>query len=325
MGEITVRAPTLDDAHSVAALIAERDRADFGAVDGIAFTGDELREWWGLDEASLETDAWIALREGEVIAYTRVEPERDLANVADESCVRPDARGLGLSWQLLDRVERWARERGLARMQIHVAGDDGRRLAEDRGHELVRHFWQMELELEAEPSVPAPPDGLRIRSYRPLEDDEALHAAHQEAFAEHWEFTPRPLDDWLDARRERSDYDPSLWRLAVAGDEIAGAGICFGAREVGWFLELFVGRHRRRRGLGFALFQSGLLALWQRGHTRVGLEVDSENATGATRLYERAGFHVTRSYATYEKALTGAVESGEQESNPHLRQGLPPS
>jgi ribosomal protein S18 acetylase RimI-like enzyme len=59
--------------------------------------------------------------------------------------------------------------------------------------------------------------------------------------------------------------------------------------------------------------------------TRVGLEVDSENATGATRLYERAGFHVTRSYATYEKALTGVLESGEQESNPHLRQGLPPS
>jgi GNAT superfamily N-acetyltransferase len=204
-------------------------------------------------------------------------------NVADESCVRPDARGLGLGWELLDRVERWARERSLARMQIHVAGDDGRRLAEDRGHELVRHFWQMEMELEAEPSVPPLPAGLEIR------------------------------------------YDPSLWRLAVDSDEIAGAGLCFGAREVGRFLELFVGRRRRRRGLGFALFQSGLLALWRRGHTRVGLEVDSRNATGATRLYERAGFQVTRTYATFEKALTDAVESGEQESNPHLRQGVPPS
>jgi mycothiol synthase len=325
MPEVTVRAPTLDDASSVAALIAERDRVDFGAVDGIALTGAELREWWGLDEGSLGTDAWIVLRGGEVIAYTRVERERDLANVADESCVRPDARGLGLGWQLLDRVERWARERSLARVQIHVAGDDGRRLAEDRGHELVRHFWQMEMELEAEPSVPPLPAGLEIRSYRPREDDEALHAVHQAAFAEHWEFTARPLAEWLRERRERSDYDQSLWRLAVDSDEIAGAGLCFGAREVGWFLELFVGRRRRRRGLGLALFQSGLLALWRRGHTRVGLEVDSRNATGATRLYERARFQVTRTYATYEKALTDAVESGEQESNPHLRQGVPPS
>jgi mycothiol synthase len=325
MPEVTVRAPTLDDASSVAALIAERDRVDFGAVDGIALTGAELREWWGLDEGSLGTDAWIVLRGGEVIAYTRVERERDLANVADESCVRPDARGLGLGWQLLDRVERWARERSLARMQIHVAGDDGRRLAKDRGHELVRHFWQVELELEAEPSVPQLPAGLEIRSYRPREDDEALHAVHQAAFAEHWEFTARPLDAWLRERRERSDYDPSLWRLAVERGGIAGAGLCFGAREVGWFLELFVGRRRRRRGLGFALFQSGLLALWRRGHTRVGLEVDSRNATGATRLYERAGFQITRTYATYEKALTNTVESGEQESNPHLRLGVPPS
>jgi hypothetical protein len=35
MREVTVRAPTLDDAHSVAALIAERDRVDFGSVDGL--------------------------------------------------------------------------------------------------------------------------------------------------------------------------------------------------------------------------------------------------------------------------------------------------
>ena len=34
-----------------------------------------------------------------------------------------------------------------------------------------------------------------------------------------------------------------------------------------------------------------------------GLEVDSENEFGATRLYESAGMRVTRRYATYEKAL----------------------
>jgi mycothiol synthase len=56
-------------------------------------------------------------------------------------------------------------------------------------------------------------------------------------------------------------------------------------------------------GLGLVLLQSGLRAMWQRGHTHVGLEVNSENETGATRLYERAGMRVTRRYATYEKAL----------------------
>jgi mycothiol synthase len=303
MNEVIVRAPTLDDAHSVAALIAERDRADFAEVDSISFTGDELREWWRLDEAQLGTDAWIALINGEVVAYARARRERDLADVVDESCVHPSARGLGLGSNLLDLAEGWARDRGLARIQMHVVNDDGRRLAEDRGHQLVRYFWRMEIDLAAEPLEPAQPDGLTIRSYRPGDDNEALNVAHQQAFAEHWEFTPEPLEEWLKWRLERGDYHPELWRLASDGDEIAGAALCFGERHLGWVLDLFVGPRWRRRGLGLALLESGFRALWRRGHTHVGLEVDSENETGATRLYERAGMHVTRRYATYEKAI----------------------
>ncbi len=305
MNAVIIRAPTLDDAHDVAALIAVRDQADFGEADSsIAFTGDELREWWRLYEEELATDAWIALADGELVAYARAHAERDLANVEDESCVHPEARGQGLGSELLDRAEGWARDRGLARIQIHVVNDDGRRLAEDRGHELVRYFWRMEIDLSAAPPEPPEQEGLTIRAYRPGEDDEALHAAYHEAFAAHWEFTPEPLGEWRKARLERGDYHPDLWRLALDGDEIAGAALCFGERHLGWVLELFVGPGRRRRGLGLVLLQAGFRALRQRGHTHVGLEVDSENETGATRLYERAGMHVTRRYATYEKALS---------------------
>jgi hypothetical protein len=45
VNEVTLRAATLDDAPSVAALIAERNRADFGEVDGIEFSGEEPRAW----------------------------------------------------------------------------------------------------------------------------------------------------------------------------------------------------------------------------------------------------------------------------------------
>jgi ribosomal protein S18 acetylase RimI-like enzyme len=72
---------------------------------------------------------------------------------------------------------------------------------------------------------------------------------------------------------------------------------------MGWVLDLAVGPTFRRHGLGEALLRSAFRALWQRGHTRVGLEVDCENETGATRLYERAGMAVSRWYATYEKRL----------------------
>jgi mycothiol synthase len=303
MNNVIVRAPTLDDAHRVAELIAERDRADFAEVDSISFTGDELREWWRLDEALLETDAWIVLDGGDVVAYARARDERDLAYLEDDSCVHPKARGSGLGSKLLDLAESWARDRDLARMQVHLVTEDGRRLAEERGHELVRYHWRMEIDLADEPPGPAQPKDLTIRDYRPGDDDEALHAAHQEAYAEHWEFTPEPLEEWLKWRGERGDDNADLWRLATDGDEIAGAALCFGERHQGWVLDLFVGRGWRRRGLGLALLQSGFRALWRRGHTHVGLEVDSENEFGATRLYERAGMHITCRYATYEKAL----------------------
>ena len=40
-----------------------------------------------------------------------------------------------------------------------------------------------------------------------------------------------------------------------------------------------------------------------RGKRRVGLTVDSQNATGATRLYEHAGMHIALQLDTYEKKL----------------------
>jgi mycothiol synthase len=218
--------------------------------------------------------------------------------------VHPDARGLGIGSRLLDRAEDWARARGLARLQVHVVNDDGRRLAEGRGHELVRYFWRMEIDLEGEPAEPEAPAGFELRAYRPGVDDEQLHAMHQEAFAEHWEFTPETLETWLRSRHGRSDYNPDLWRLAVADDEIAGAALTFGEGDFGWVLDLAVAPRFRRHGLGLVLLQSAFRACLLHSHRRVGLEVDSENETGATRLYERAGMSVTRRYATYEKRLS---------------------
>jgi mycothiol synthase len=288
----------------VAAVLAARDRVDFGETGRTSLTGALLREWWELAEQPIGDGAWLAERDGEVVAYVRARRESDLANLEDESAVHPDARGLGIGSHLLDLAERWARDAGLARMHVHVVNDDGRRLVEERGHELVRYFWRMEIDLDDEPPEPPAPEGFELRGYRPGEDDERLHAMHQEAFAEHWEFTPEPLEEWLRWRASRSDYDPALWRVAVAGEEIAGALLGFGEEDFGWVLDLAVGSSFRRHGLGLALLKSGFRAMWQQGHTRVGLEVDSENETGATRLYERAGMTITRRYATYEKRLS---------------------
>lgn len=72
---------------------------------------------------------------------------------------------------------------------------------------------------------------------------------------------------------------------------------------MGWVHQLGVRRPWRQRGLGLALLQQSFAALHQRGRLRVGLGVDADSLTGATRLYEKAGMKVVRQYDTYEKEL----------------------
>ena len=297
-----IRHPTLADATGVAELLTARDAIDFG--EARETTGEEVASWWRPELARLARETWVALDEGSLVGYASVRPEGEVAAIDDESSVHPAARGRGVGSALVEKAEGFAASRGLARVHLTVVNEDGRSLARERGYELVRHFWRMEIDVAgSEPPEPELPEGVIIRQYRPGADDRALHAMHEEAFSEHWEFVATELDEWRGWRQEREDYVPALWQLAVADDEIAGAALCFGERDRGWVLDLGVGKRWRGRGLGLALLRAGFRELRRRGFTKVGLEVDSANETGATRLYERAGMVVTRQYDTHEKRL----------------------
>ncbi len=53
-------------------------------------------------------------------------------------------------------------------------------------------------------------------------------------------------------------------------------------------------------------------AFYRRGIRAIGLSVDSESATGAPRLYARAGMRVTEEYLLHRKELRpGALLLGE--------------
>ena len=59
----------------------------------------------------------------------------------------------------------------------------------------------------------------------------------------------------------------------------------------------------RRRGLGSRSCSEAFAEFARRGVTRVGLGVDAENPTGATRLYERAGMQVDWQDDVYARKL----------------------
>jgi ribosomal protein S18 acetylase RimI-like enzyme len=98
--------------------------------------------------------------------------------------------------------------------------------------------------------------------------------------------------------------------VATEGDQIAGAMLASMTRERGWIGDLAVRDAWRRRGIGEALLRRAFGMFAERGVSTVGLSVDRDNATGATRLYERVGMQERRRWLIVARTLTGTVRRG---------------
>jgi mycothiol synthase len=147
------------------------------------------------------------------------------------------------------------------------------------------------------------PDGLAVDTFR-AGDERDYYDALTEAFEDEWGFHASPYDEWRRLRLEAPDFDPSLWFVVRDGGEIAAVLRAEGRRSgMGWVGTLGVRKPWRKRGLGLALLEHAFSEFRRRGETRVGLGVDAENPTGATRLYERAGMRVHWEAVIYEKEL----------------------
>ena len=66
---------------------------------------------------------------------------------------------------------------------------------------------------------------------------------------------------------------------------------------------LFTRRPWRRQGVGAALLHDAFGRFWERDERSIGLGVDAASATGAFRLYERAGMSPALGWVHFEKVL----------------------
>jgi ribosomal protein S18 acetylase RimI-like enzyme len=119
---------------------------------------------------------------------------------------------------------------------------------------------------------------------------------------------------WQHRVEHDQNFDPSLWFLAMDGDEIAAVALCHPHLgedpEMGFVDILGVRRPWRRQGLALALLHHAFGEFYRRGRKQVSLGVDSASLTGATRLYEKAGMYVARQLDMYEKELRPGRELG---------------
>jgi mycothiol synthase len=295
MSSLRVRQLREDDADDVARLFVEA----FG--ESRRMDGDEIRQWID-NEALLPNNLLVLVDDDDrVVGYFDVWHEGQSVDV--------DMASPGFWDEALDHAENRARALGAKRVRTYfVEGHElGERIAA-RGYREIRGSWTMEIEFGVEaPAEPVIPDGFELRPYRHPDDEQAVYEALQEAFEDHWDFNPTSIETWRGFTVEHRTFDPDLWLVAWAGDEVAGASLNYPEKAddpgYGWIGTLGVRRDFRRRGVGEALLRRSFAALHARGLRKVRLSVDAESTTGAVRLYERVGMAVLRRSNTWERSL----------------------
>ncbi len=314
----TVRPATFED---VVVATDFFNRCSLEQVGRAEYKADEIHYEWQSPSFDLARDTRLVFApEGALVGYMELWAMAPYVRLYCWGRVDPQYRGLGIGSALLHWAENDARQRILLApdhaqvmlVQGALSTDlQAQELLMVLGFEKARYFSRMMLELNGAILEPVLPQGIVIRPYVQGVEERALVRAIAAAFKDHWGHVDRPEDEdyrlWMYRIENDPDFDPSLWFVAVAGEEIAGMSLCHSHLtedpEMGWVGTLGVVRPWRHQGLGLALLHHSFREFQRRGRRRVGLGVDAQSLTGATRLYERAGMKVVRQYINFEKEL----------------------
>lgn len=325
-GESLIRNYRKEDLPSLVGLINEAD-----AFDKLerSTTLEELEHEMSFPTDSPETDCFLAWTGDRLVGYTNMyvpkgDPRRDKETAMwCWGVVHPEWRRRGLGRRLLEaayrRGEEYLDEIEVPTVHFHCntrdVEEDRKALFEGLGMKPVRYSVNLIRPVNGNLPPVLVPDGYRLRTFEPEHDAEAAWKVDNAAFRDHWGHTESELADflhWLEVPHMR----PELWLLAEeeATSEVVGLGLNIidpdwieqtGRRE-GYVNTLAVLREHRKQGLGTALISKSLHALHDAGMEAVHLHADSENLTGAMRLYERVGFKVRKRYIAYRKTMRDA-------------------
>jgi mycothiol synthase len=274
-----------------------------------------------MERSNPYTDMIFAEVDGDPVAYSRVgwllEGSGDYVYYA-LGWIKPECRRKGLGTAILKHNERRIREIASDHpaeakkffqndhegQQVGVAA-----LLKANGYQEVRWGYRMTRPTsDPLPAAPLPP-GLKVRPVTEEHIRPVWEAAH-EAFSESWGFAPATeegYERWISGPY----FDPSLWKVAWDGEEVAGMVLNFADTDYnqeygiqrGWTDPICVRKAWRRRGLARALLVESIQMFRQMDFDETALGVDTQNPNRALDLYAGVGYQTIRKGITYRKPL----------------------
>jgi len=188
------------------------------------------------------------------------------------------------------------------------------RLLKRVGYYPVRYFCEMvRTDLENIPNCPLP-TGIELRPVQP-DHYRPIWEANNDAMSDHWDHVDYSEEDYLFWLQGDEEFQPDLWKIAWDMETNQVAGMVLGFidekqnakyhRKRGWTEDICVRRTWRKRGIARALITETLREFKSRGMSEAALNADTENLSGAYRLYENLGFKPAKIQTVYQKQISG--------------------
>jgi mycothiol synthase len=280
-------------------LIAKQNIADYGES---MMTIDDLQKSW--QNSNLEKDTCTAHVNGKLAGYA------ELRDGHSPFIYLADRNDVDLAFQLLTILEEQAisRRGEIVNLVTRISEKNNLllQLFASNGYTSDHSFLILELVLSEPPAAPQWPEGISVRTFILGQDEYPTYQADEETCQDKGYHHPLSFEGWVKRTGLASErFDPSLWFLAMEGNEIVGLALNIHDRETntGWVDHLGVRPAWRNKGIGKSLLLHTFGEFYRRGLQRVKLSVDSKSLTNAPRLYKSVGMNTVQQYHIYKKEL----------------------
>ncbi len=173
-----------------------------------------------------------------------------------------------------------------------------------RGFSILRKYWTMEMELNSEQEIQIR-DQVTITEVDldDVEERRNLWKVHQDSFSSHFGFKERSFEEWSQHLLQKKEtLKIRAWLLRIEG-EPAGFLDCDEGllhEGTGYVAGLGVIKSFQGRGLGEQLLRFAIANERSLGRSKLALNVDAGNESGALRLYEKVGMKPISEWHQYE-------------------------